>query len=188
MHVFLVSIYFRQCRIHHMAEAAYATGPALLFFCFRAGPQRAFRSPPENSRPQKSTPNVFFLFPVLVFQRSAPKSPRSPENVIGPKNLKMEAPKCGAPNDFFVPCFSAGSKQRGALKSPRPPKAKPQTNKKTRGPKVKKGEAPKAGPQTQNLVCSFGQGAPKNDRKARNSYRVQKISKFAANCYILKDR
>ena len=79
-----------------------------------------------------SAPYVFFLFPVLVFQRGAPKSPRSPENVIGPQDLKIEAPKCGGPNDLFVPCFSAGSKQRGALKSPRPPKAKPQTKKNAR--------------------------------------------------------
>ena len=137
-----------------MAEAAYATGSALLgaprfsplyffsdFFvpCFSAGPKQCASAGPQRAQvpqktrgPKKSAPNVFFLFPVLVFQRGAPKSPRSPENVIGPQNLKMEAPKCGAPNDFFVPCFSAGSKQRGALKSPRPPKAKPQTKKTAR--------------------------------------------------------
>ena len=90
----------------------------------------------------------------------------------------MEAPKLGAPNDFFVPCFSAGSKQRGALKSPRPPKAKPQT-KKPRGPKVKKGEAPKAGPQTRGLQKAIARP---------EIHRVQKISKFAAHCYMLKDR
>ena len=90
-------------------------------------------SPQKTRGPKKSTPNVFFLFPVLVFQRGAPKSARSPENVIGPQNLKMEAP-----NDFFVPCFSAGSKQRGALKSPRPPKAKPQTKKTARPQSLKR--------------------------------------------------
>ena len=110
--------------------------------CASAGPQRA--QVPLKTRGRKtSVPNVFFLFPVLVFQRGAPKSPRSPENVIGPQDLKIEAPKCVGPNDLFVPCFSAGSKQRGALKSPTPPKANPQT-KKTRGPKVKKGEATKS--------------------------------------------
>ena len=121
-----------------MAEAAYATGPALLssiFFvpcfsagskqCASAGPQRA-QVPQKTRGPKTSAPYVLFLFPVLVFQRGAPKSPRSPENVIGPHDLKIEAPKCGGPNDLFVPCFSAGSRQRGALKSPRPPKAKPQ--------------------------------------------------------------
>ena len=65
-----------QCRINHMAEAAYATGPALLgaprfsllffseFFvpCFSAGPMQTMR------------------------QCGAPKSPKSPENVIGPKS------------------------------------------------------------------------------------------------------
>ena len=139
-----------QCRINHMAEAAYATGPALLrgprfsllfflseFFvpCFSAGPKQCTSAMPQRAQvaqktrgPPKSAPYVFFLFLVLVFQCGAPNSPRSPENVIGPQNLKIEASKRGAPNDFFVPCFSAGSKQRGALKSPRPPKAKAQPN------------------------------------------------------------
>ena len=86
------------------------------------------KSPRKLEAPQNRPQTGFFWFLVLVFQRGAPKSPRSPENVIGPQNLKIEAPKCGAPNDFFVPCFRAGSKQRGALKSPRPPKAKAQPN------------------------------------------------------------
>jgi hypothetical protein len=97
-----------QCRINHMAEAAYATGPALLgaprfslllfseFFvpCFSAGPMQTIRqcgapkspSPPKNSRPPKIGPKRFHLFLVLVFQRGAPNSPKSPENVIGPKS------------------------------------------------------------------------------------------------------
>jgi hypothetical protein len=71
--------------------------------------------PPENARPKnlKSEgpirPKRFF--PVSVFQRGAPKSPRSPDNV-STQNLKIEVPKSGAPNGFFVTCFSAGSKQR----------------------------------------------------------------------------
>ena len=73
-----------------------------------------------------------------------------------------------APNDFFVPCFSAGSKQRGALKSSKPPKAKPQT-KKSR-------EAPNGGKGLQKAIAR------------PEIHRVQKISKFAANCYILKYR
>ena len=136
-----------------MAEAAYATGPALLgaprfwgprarllffseFFCFlfQRGAQTVRQSgapkslsPPENSRPQKFDPKRFLFVPCFSVSARGPKEPRSPENVIGPQNLKMEAP-----NDFFVPYFSAGSKQRGALKSPRPPKAKPQTKKNAR--------------------------------------------------------
>ena len=99
-------------------------------------------SPPENARapkfkkrgPIKLGPNVF-LFPVSVFQRGAPKSPRSSEN-IRTQNLKIEVPNSRAQNVFFVSCFSAGSKQCEAPKSPRPLKAKPQNKKKTRGPKV----------------------------------------------------
>jgi hypothetical protein len=120
-----------------------------------------------------------------VFQRGAPKRPRSPENVIGSRNLKMEVPKCGTTNDFFVPCFSAGSKQRGALKSPRPRKAKPQT-KKPRGPKLKKGEAPKAGPRTQIFCSFFGQGAPKSDRKARNSQGSENFKIYSKLLHTMK--
>ena len=164
-----------QCRINHMAEAAYATGTrfwgpracSLVFFtevfvpCFSAGPKQCASAGPQRAQvpqktrgPKKSAPNVFFLFPVLVFQRGAPKSPRSPENVIGPQNLKMEAP-----NDFFVPCFSAGSKQRGALKSPKNREA----------PQFKKARLQKQA-RKHKIFCSFfGQGAPKSDREARKS-------------------
>ena len=88
-----------QCRINHMAEAAYATGPALLgaprllscifflkflFPVLARGPNSApVRGPKEPKSPRKLElgPNVFCLFPVLVFQRRAPKSPRSSETL-----------------------------------------------------------------------------------------------------------
>ena len=180
----------KQCRINHMAEAAYATGPALLgaprfwgpraysllffpeFFCsmFQCETQTVRQcgalkssSPPENARapkfkkrgPIKLGPNVF-LFPVSVFQRGAPKSPRSSEN-IRTQNLKIEVPNSRAQNGFFVSCFSAGSKQCEAPKSPRPLKAKPQNKKNTR-PQSLKSEAPKAGPQTIFFVPSLAKG------------------------------
>ena len=106
----------------------------------------------------KLDPDGFFC---SMFQRGAPKSSRSPENVW-PQNLKIEAPNSRAQNGFFVSCFSAGSKQRGAPKSPRPLKAKP-PNEKTTRPQSLKSEAPKAGPQTNFFVASLGkglQGAP----------------------------
>jgi hypothetical protein len=85
-----------QCRINHMAEAAYATGPALLgaprfwgpraslfyffseFFvpCFSAGPKQC-----ASARPQRT---------------------QVPQKTRGPK--KSARPKCF----HFVPCFSAG--------------------------------------------------------------------------------
>jgi hypothetical protein len=140
-------------------------------------------SPQKTRGPKKSTQTFSILFPVLVFQRGAPKSARSPENVIGPKNLKMEAP-----NDFFVPCFSAGSKQRGALKSPRPPKAKPQTKKTARPHSLKRRGGSKSRPaNTTFFVPSLGKELQKVIARPE-IHRVQKISKFAANCYILKDR
>jgi hypothetical protein len=80
----------KQCRINHMAEAAYATGPALLgaprfsllafseFFvpCFSAGPKQC-----ASARPQRT---------------------QVPQKTRGPK--KSARPKCF----LFVPCFSAG--------------------------------------------------------------------------------
>jgi hypothetical protein len=53
--------------------------------------------------------------------------------------------------------------------------------KKPRGPKVKKGEAAKAGPQTKFFVPSLGKGLQKAIARPEN-HKVQKISKFAANC------
>ena len=152
-----------------MAEAAYATGPALL------GAPRLLSS-------------IFFLnflFPVSARGPNSapvrgPKEPKVLRKRYSPQNLKIEAPKCGAPNDFFVPCFSARSKQLGAPKSPRPPKAKPQT-KKTSRPQSLKSEAPKAGPQTKFFVPSLSKGLQKAIARPENN-RVQKISKFAANC------
>jgi hypothetical protein len=125
-----------------MAEAAYATGPALLgaprllssifflnflFPVSARGPNSAqVRGPKEPKSPRKfeapkNVPKRVF-FPVLVFQRGAPKSPgKVLRKRYSPQNcLKI------------VPCFSAGSKQRGVPKSPRPPKAKPQTKKTSR--------------------------------------------------------
>jgi hypothetical protein len=88
-------------------------------------PQIKFKS----EAPENGAPKVFFFFPVSA---RGPKGPKVPKNVR-PQNLKLVAP-----NVFFVPCFSAGSKQRGARKSPRPQK---------RSHKIKKREAQKAGPQ-----------------------------------------
>jgi hypothetical protein len=118
-----------------MAEAAYATGPALLgaprllssiffrifLFMFYCETQTVRQcgalkspSPPENARAPKSKkrgpiklgPNVF-LFPVSVFRRRAPKSPRSSENVR-PLNLKTEIPN-GSPKTVFLFPVSAHS-------------------------------------------------------------------------------
>ena len=103
-----------QCRINHMAEAAYATGPALLgaprfsllffseFFCFlfQRGPQTVRQSgppkslsPPENSRPQKIDPKRFLFVPCFSVSARGPKEPKVPRKRYRP-------PK--APNDFFV--------------------------------------------------------------------------------------
>ena len=131
----------------HMPQAPRFWGPrASLFYFFliflfpvsargpNSAPVRGPKEPksPRNSRPQKIGPKCFLFVPCFCVSARGPKEPRSPENVIGPQDLKIEAPKCGVPNDFFVPCFSAGFKQRGALKSPRPPKAKHQTKKTAR--------------------------------------------------------
>ena len=103
-------------------------GPALTLFyffseffvpCFSAGAKQCARapkslSPPENSRPQKIGPKRVFFVPCFSVSARGPKEPKVLRKRYNPQNLKIEAPKCGAPNDFFVPCFSAGSKQRGA--------------------------------------------------------------------------
>jgi hypothetical protein len=116
------------------------------FFCYmfqceiqtvRQGGALKSPNPPENARGPKYKkrvpimlgPNVF----CSLFQRGGPKSPRSSENIRTQKFTKVTNSR--ARNDFLFFCFSAGSKQLGAPKSPRPLKAKP-PNKNTRGPKV----------------------------------------------------
>jgi hypothetical protein len=134
-----------------MAEAAYATGPALLgaprfsllFFCslIQRGVQTVRQcgaskspSPPENSRPQNIGPICFLFVPCFSVSARGAKEPKVPIKRYKPPRFKNRGPKVRGPKRYFFPCFSAGSKQRGALKSPRPPKAKPQT-KKTARPK-----------------------------------------------------
>ena len=142
----------RQCRINHMAEAAYATGPALLgaprllssifseflFPCFSARPKQCVSAGPYRAqvRPHQAGPKRFFVpcFSVSAWGPKESMQARSSENVR-PQNLKIEVPNSRTRNGFFVSCFSAGSKQRGAPKSPkRPLKAKP-PNKKHEAPK-----------------------------------------------------
>ena len=86
----------RQCRINHMAEAAYATGPALTllyffseFFC-----------------------SMFQCETQTVRQCGALKSPSPPENARAPKFKKRGPIKLG-PNVFcsLFQCFSAGSQR-----------------------------------------------------------------------------
>jgi hypothetical protein len=71
-----------------MAEAAYATGPALL------GAPRLLSS----ISPRIFCP-LFHRGAQIVRQCGAPKSLSSPENAR-PQNLKSEAPKSGAPNGY----------------------------------------------------------------------------------------
>jgi hypothetical protein len=102
---------FLQCRINHMAEAAYATGPALLGAPRFWGP-RAFGGPALLS-------SIFSWIFCSLFQRGAqtvhqcgaPKSPSRPEN--------SRLPKIGPKRFLFVPCFSVSA--RGP-KEPKVPK------------------------------------------------------------------
>jgi hypothetical protein len=153
-----------------------------------ARPQRA-QVPQKTRGPRNWDQTGFFFFPVLVFQRGAPKSLRKRYR---PQNLNIEAPKCGhrmgvGLQAIFlfqtsnVPCFSAGSKQRGPHRVQDPQKRNLKL-KKPRGPKVKKRQDSKSRPANKFFCSFFGQGAPKSDRARPENHRIQKISKFAANC------
>ena len=95
-----------QCRFNHMAEAAYATGPALF-----GGPALT----------------LFYFFRIFLFPVSArgPKEPKSSRKREAPKS-KKRGPKKRGPKRFFAlfQCFSVFSVsaysvfQRGAPKSP----------------------------------------------------------------------
>ena len=115
-----------------MAEAAYATGPALfggpaltLFYFFRIflfpvsarGPKepkssRKREAPKSKKRgPKKRGPKRFFplfqcfsVFSVSAYSVFQRGAPKSPE-YVRPQDLKIEAPQSGASNGFFLPCF-----------------------------------------------------------------------------------
>ena len=110
-----------------MAEAAYATGPALLgaprllssifseFFvpCFRAGAKQCASAGPQ----------------------------RDPQKTLGPKIYKSGAPKNG-PQTFFFSVFNSGARRAQSPKKHRAPKFK------NRGPKER-------GPKERGPNCFF---------------------------------
>ena len=104
-----------QCRINHMAEAAYAMGPALWGAPRFWGP-RAFGGPALLGAPRLLS-SIFSEFFCSMFQCEiqtvrqcgAIKSPSPPENARAPKFKKRGPIKLG-PNVFcsLFQCFSAG--------------------------------------------------------------------------------
>ena len=189
-----------QCRINHMAEAAYATGPALLgaprllssisprIFCslFQRGPQTVCQcgapkspSPPENARPQikfkkrgtrKRGPKRFFCSLFQCFS-GGPKGPKVPKNVR-PQNLKIEAPKfkTRGPKRFVLFPVSARDPNNAAQREI-------QTRPPKRSPKIKNARLQKQG--RKKFFCSFfGQGAPKSEAKKIIGVRKFQNSQF----------
>jgi hypothetical protein len=121
-----------QCRINHMAEAAYATGPALLgaprfwgpraslfyffswIFCFlfQRGAQTVRQSgapkslsPPENLRPQKIGPKRFLFVPCFSVSARGPKEPKVPRKRYRPPKFKNGGPKVWGNKRFFCSLF-----------------------------------------------------------------------------------
>ena len=100
---------WRRSGICHGHRPALLGAPrySLLFFseffvpCFSAGPKQCASTGPQRAQvpqktrgPKKSSPNVFFLFPVLVFQRGAPKSPgKVLRKRYSPQYFKIKGPR-----------------------------------------------------------------------------------------------
>ena len=114
----------------HMPRAPRFWGPrASLFYffpeffvpCFSAGHKQCARagpkspSSPENSRPQKIDPKRFLFVPCFSVSARGPKEPklRSPENVIGPQNLKIEAQSAGPQTIFLFPVLARDPNSAG---------------------------------------------------------------------------
>ena len=117
-------------------------GPALTLFYFflnflfpvlsRSPISALVRDPKEPIQVPRKTS----LFPVSVYQRGTPKSPRSPENVR-PQNLKIEAAMSGAPNGFLFPVSARDPNSAGPQRVQGPQKRS--SKRKTReAPKFKK--------------------------------------------------
>ena len=109
-----------------MAEAAYATGPALLgaprfsllFFFLNflfsvsargpnSAPERAPKSlsPPENSRPQKIDPKRFLFVPCFSVSARGPKEAKVPRKRYRLPKFKNGGPKVRDHKRFFCSLF-----------------------------------------------------------------------------------
>jgi hypothetical protein len=122
----------------NLKSEAPKSGPQTFFFCSlfqcfstgpkqsaSAGPQRAQVKPKFKKRGSKKRGPKRFP-PVSVFQRGAPKSPRSPERRQTSKFKNLD-PKERGPKRVFFLCFSAGS-QRVQGPQKRSPKIKNKQN------------------------------------------------------------
>ena len=144
-------------------------GPALTLFYFflnflfpvlsRSTISALVRDPKEPIQVPRKTS----LFPVSVYQRGTPKSPRSPENVR-PQNFKIEAAMSGAPNGFLFPVSARDPNSAG-------PQRVQGRQKRSSKRKTREAQSLKSG-ATNKFFCSFfGQGAPKSEVK-KIIYRV----------------
>ena len=107
-------------------------------------PQRVKSEAPKS---RVAGTQTYFLFPVSVFQRGAPKGPQN----FRLQNLKIEAPKSRAPNVFSM--F-----QRGIQTMWDPPITEPQNK--------------RAGPQ--KVFCSFF--GPKRGQKNHRGQKISKFA------------
>jgi hypothetical protein len=98
-----------QCRINHMAEAAYAAGPTLLvaprplssifseFFvsCFSAGPKQSASAGPQraqvhqNFKSEAAKSGASNVFPLFQYFSAGPQRAQGPQKDVRPQNLKM---------------------------------------------------------------------------------------------------
>jgi hypothetical protein len=135
-----------QCRINHMAEAAYAAGPALLgaprllssifprIFvpCFIAGPNQCASAGPQRAQaPGKREAPKGLLCSLFQCISTGPQEPKVPRKRQAP-NLKIEAAMSGAPNGFLSPVSARGPKESKA------PQKRSSKRKNREAPKFKK--------------------------------------------------
>ena len=141
--------------------------------CASVGPQRA-QVPQKTRGPKKAGPQTF----CSLFQcfSVGPQRAQGPPENARPQNLKIEAPKSGAPNGILFPVLAwvpnsagpqrvQGPQRRTLGELLHPPQKKPARSQslKSRGSKSR---------ATNKIFCSFF---------------GSEISKFAVNCSILKD-
>ena len=136
------------------------------------------QSPPENARPQTLFCTLFQCSsagtkePKVLRKRQAPELKNSRPQRAGPQTV------------FLFPVSGRDPNSAGPQRVHGPQKRNPKIKIKRQAPTFKKQRLQKQGRKQKILYLLWGRRSKKLGQK---NHRVQKISKFAVNCKILKD-
>ena len=175
---------YAQCRINHMAEAAYAAGPALLgaprllssifpriFYSLLAV---SVRGPKEPKSPRKREALNAFLYPVSVFQRGHQRA-QGPQKTSGPRIKKSRPQRAGPQTVFLFPVSGRDPNSARPHRVHGPQKRNPKIKKPRQAPKFKKQRLQKQGRKQKMLYLLWGRGSKKLGQKIIGFRKFQNL-------------